>query len=238
MKVAIISGGSRGIGAALCESYRERGYEVVEFSRSAPNPFSVRADFAEPLAAAAAVSEKLASFQGQPLEEIVVVSNAGVVTPVGPVARKEFAEAVANVNVNVASGILFVSAAIRQFQEVPCRKTVVAVSSGAALREFAGWSLYCAGKAAMDHFMRCVAVEQGMERHPFQAIMIEPGIVDTEMQASIREVDENDFPLLRRFIDFHETGALRPPRQVAEAIVKIVNQNTRNGERYSVADFT
>ena len=48
LRLALITGGSRGLGAALCAEYRGKGWQVVEFSRTAPHPFSVRVDLADP----------------------------------------------------------------------------------------------------------------------------------------------------------------------------------------------
>jgi len=137
----------------------------------------------------------------------------------------------------VASAVLFLSEAIRQFQAHPCRKTLVNITSGAALRPYFGWSLYCASKACLETFLRTVALEQGVEPHPFLAISVEPGIIDTDMQAGIRASNERDFPDLKRFVDLQRSGALRSAEQVAETIRSIVRQNRGNGVRYDVRDF-
>lgn len=238
MKLAAISGGSRGLGEAIAKRYQDAGFLVVEFSRSAPHSFSVAADFSEPEQAVEVIATQFARLAHLEFEEIVVVSNAGTVQPVGPAARKEPDEIIANLNVNVTSAVLFLSEAVRQFQGQACRKTIVSISSGAALRPYFGWSLYCSAKACLDAFIRTLALEQGAELHPFLAISIEPGIIDTEMQASLRTSSEHDFPDLRRFLDLHASGALRPAGQVADLILSIVRQNDGNGLRYDVRDFT
>jgi len=48
MKLFIVTGGSRGLGHALCEEFNARDYKVLEFSRSAPQEYSVRIDLADP----------------------------------------------------------------------------------------------------------------------------------------------------------------------------------------------
>jgi benzil reductase ((S)-benzoin forming) len=238
MKLAAISGGSRGLGLALAKRYLDDGFQVVEFSRSAPHAFSVPADFSDPLAAGEVLASEFARLATLEYQEIVIVSNAGTVQPVGPTSRKEPGEVLASLNVNIASAILFVSEAVRHFQGHPCRKTIVNISSGAALRPYFGWSLYCSAKTCLETFLRTVALEQGVEPHPFQAMSVEPGIIDTQMQASIRTSSERDFPDLKRFLDLQKAGALRPADQVAALIQKIVRQNTGNGLRYDVRDFS
>lgn len=237
MKLAVISGGSRGLGAAILKNYLDSGFHVLEFSRSAPHAFSVRADFSEPRQAAQVIAGELSKLSALDFDEIVIVNNAGTVQPVGLTARKEPSEVIANLNVNLTSAILFVSESIRSFQDQAGKKTIVNITSGAALRAYFGWSLYCTAKAGMETFMRTVALEQDAEPHPFHAVSIEPGIIDTEMQASIRASDEKDFPDRQRFLEFRKSGALRPAQQVAALVVKIVNQNTGNGMRYNIKDF-
>ena len=237
MKLAVISGGSRGLGAEIAKGYLRRGFQVLEFSRSAPHAHSVAADFSDPLQAVDVIAREFRLLAALDFTEIVIVSNAGTVSPIGPVSRKEPSEVIANLNVNVTSAILFISEAVRQFQSQPCRKTIVQISSGAALREYFGWSLYCSAKAGMETFIRALALEQQAETHPFRAINIEPGIIDTDMQGSIRSSSEQDFPDLRRFLEFQKAGALRPAAEVAELILKIVQQESGSGVRRSVRDF-
>jgi benzil reductase ((S)-benzoin forming) len=237
MKLAVVSGGSRGLGEALCRRYLDAGFQVLEFSRSAPHDFSVAADFAQPEQAVSVLARELASLAHLEFDEIVVISNAGTVEPVGPTSRKSPADILASLNVNIGSAVLFITEALRQFQRQPCKKTIVQISSGAALRPYFGWSLYCSAKACLDTFIRTLALEQGGELYPFHAISFEPGVIDTEMQAVIRDVDRADFPDLDRFRELHKNQALRAPEQVAELLFKIVERNSGNGLRYDIRDI-
>lgn len=238
MKLAIISGGSRGLGAALCRQYAEAGYEVLEFSRSAPHAFSKACDFTDPVGAAKVVNESLAPFSSKPaFEEIVAISNAGMLAPIGPASRKTPEAVLANLNTNLAAAVLFMSEVIRAFQDCPARKTLVSISSGASLKGHAGWSLYCAAKAGLDNFIRALALEQAFEASPFRALSVDPGIMDTAMQETIRGAGKADFPTVERFIGFHRDGALRSPERIAEAIRTIVSGDSPAGERLVAADY-
>ena len=107
------------------------------------------------------------------------------------------------------------------------------ISSGAALRPYAGWSLYDAAKAGMDHFVRTLALEQAAQPHPFLTVNLDPGVIDTQMQALIRSTDKVDFPDVERFILRKEMGKLTPPTKVAESILEILARpNLVGGERY------
>jgi benzil reductase ((S)-benzoin forming) len=235
MQLAIISGGSKGLGAALCEQYLARGFEVVEFSRSASQAYSVAIDLSQAEQAGGIINEALEPLTKHEWQEIVVISNAGILTPVGPVSRKKRDAVIANLNTNFVSSIIFMSEVLAHFQHNNGKKTMASISSGAALGERAGWSLYCAAKAGMEHFIRCVAKEQDIEQHPFKLMNIDPGLIDTDMQTAIRQSSIDDFPSLEQFIQRKEAGLLIPPEKVAEGVIQIIDESTiGNGQRISV----
>ena len=91
------------MGEALCRRYLDAGFQVLEFSRGAPNDFSVAADFAQPELAALVVARELASLAHLDFSEIVVMSNAGTVEPVGPTSRKQPAEILAKAATDCAT---------------------------------------------------------------------------------------------------------------------------------------
>ena len=234
-KLVLISGGSRGLGQALCAAYIALGYEVVEFSRTAPHDYSVDADLFDPEGAARIFEDTLRPLAARKWDEIVVIHNAGVLNPIGPVANKPTAHVLANINTNITSAMLFLREALRQFQSHDCRKTLVNISSGAALKGYAGWSLYCAGKAAIENFVRAVALEQAQEAAPFVAVNVDPGVMDTQMQATIRQTSPDDFPEVERFVQRKLLGNLRAAKDIAAAVVRIVAGQLEGGSRVDAA---
>ena len=67
-------------------------------------------------------------------------------------------------------------------------------------------------------------------------INVDPGLIDTGMQSSIRQSSIEDFPSLEQFKQRKETGLLVPPVKVAEGIVRMIEaSNMGNGERISVS---
>jgi len=237
VNLAVVSGGSRGLGSAICREYLKAGFEVVEFSRSAPHPFSVRADFSDPLRAAAIIVEKFAELAEKEYGEIVIVNNVGVVTPIGPAPQKDRRHVLNNVNVNFTTAILFICEAIRVFSERRGKKTVAHITSGAAQKGYAGLSLYCAAKAGMENFVRSLSSEQEREPQPFQVISIDPGVMDSDMQADIRASNLAEFPSLERYVELKKYGQLVPPSQIAAAVVRIIGRNNRTGIRYVATEF-
>jgi NAD(P)-dependent dehydrogenase (short-subunit alcohol dehydrogenase family) len=95
---------------------------------------------------------------------------------------------------------------------------LVNVSSGAATSIYEGWSIYGATKAAVDHFTEIVAAEEpGVLCHA-----VAPGVVDTEMQATIRTHDEATFPAIERFRQLHETGSWNSPSWIADHLLGLL----------------
>jgi benzil reductase ((S)-benzoin forming) len=222
MRLAIITGGSKGLGLALCQQFAARGYRVLEFSRTAPHAYSVRADLASPEAYAQVVATAVASLNDDLLDELLVINNAGTLAPIGPASGQSQRAVLANLNTNFSSAILGLTQVIARFQQTPCRKVLANISSGAAHKGYAGWSLYCASKAGMEGFIRALAIEQQAQPHPFIPVNIDPGVIDTDMQALIRDASVVDFPDVERFIRRKNEGGLVAPERVASAVLAIL----------------
>jgi benzil reductase ((S)-benzoin forming) len=238
IRIALISGGSKGLGLSLCRYYQHRGYQVIDFSRSAPHAFSVAVDFSQPEESRLAVAAALRAILQQPIEELLVISNAGAIAPIGPVSKKSTQEILQHVHINFTSAILFISEVIAQAQDIACRKVIANISSGAAHGGLAGWSLYCASKAGMLNFIRALAAEQKTAAQPFVAININPGVMDTDMQANIRSASASDFPDVARFIERQAQGELAPAAEVADAVGRILALSSfESGDWYDVSDY-
>lgn len=162
-----------------------------------------------------------------------MVNNAGTLAPIGPAWSKPTTDVLHNIAVNFTSPILIIQELVRHFRRAPGRKLIVNISSGAALKGYAGWSLYCASKAGLDSFFRALAVEERSQANPFTAITIDPGVIDTDMQTQIRAASAEDFPEVARFIRRKEAGGLLPAHRVAEAIVRLTSRTELEaGARY------
>ena len=232
MRLAILTGGSKGLGLALCEALAERGYRVLEFSRSAPHPYSVRIDLSSPSDSHRIVAAALAALEGQQLEELMVINNAAMLEPIGPASRKEPAAILANLNTNFTSAILILAEIVARFQDTACRKVLANISSGAALKGYAGWSLYCGAKAGMENYIRALALEQQSEPCPFIPVNIDPGVMDTGMQVCFA-VHRLPTSLRLRASSSARSDALVRPEKVASAVCRILElPSLAYGERY------
>ena len=83
MKRMIISGGSRGLGAALVDEYRCAGYEITELSRSGRSGDSVQVDLAQPKAAQQILDDAFGRIAADPCEHVLLFNNAGDVMQIG-----------------------------------------------------------------------------------------------------------------------------------------------------------
>ncbi|MCB9495255.1 MAG: SDR family NAD(P)-dependent oxidoreductase [Fibrobacteria bacterium] len=237
MRLALITGGSRGLGSALCHQYLQDGWTVLEFSRSAPHSFSRPLDLSAPETVATTVKESQEGLPHDAIEELVAIHNAGDVSPITSVAHLDSARVLGSLHANLAGGILFLSTVVDHFAGLPGSKRLANISSGAALKGYAGWSLYCACKGGMEQFVRSLAAEQKHRPHPFLAVNIDPGVMDTSMQATIRASSPKDFPDLPRFVGLKEQGALADPARTARAVRRILSlESLSGGERHATKD--
>lgn len=234
-RLAMVTGGSRGLGRALVTQLQAGGWRVVELSRSAPTVDSVRVDLARPCNVVQALDDVLAGVDPLAVRELLVLHNAGTVLPLGPAARQPVDALIDALNVNLVSGVAFLGAAMAHFQDSPGRKVVAHISSGAAVRAHAGLSLYSAAKAGMDQFLRVVAAEQTRQPHPFRALSLDPGALDTDMQAVLRSASPDDYPGAAAFAQRQRDGTLGRVEDVAAALLRLLADDTlASGERHHV----
>lgn len=219
-KVAVITGASRGLGAGLAEVALQRGMSVALCSRSEPaQPASDRvlsqtldvrsADAVEAFADAA-----FARFGRVDLW----VNNAGLLEPVGPLRDLDTDALRELLEVNVMGVALASRAYIRCLRRQDQQGVLMNISSGAARNAYYGWSGYCASKAAVDRLSEVIALE---EEDRLRVHSIAPGVVETDMQATIRTKDVETFRDVARFQKLHDSGGLQSPNDAASHLLDI-----------------
>lgn len=219
---AIVTGHSKGLGAALTGELLGRGARVLGVSRSAIDPVDgleqVAADLADPrVVAGLAASDSvlwrfLAASGGGPL---LLINNAGMVEPVGPLGSLDPEAAARAVALNVTAPLLL-SDAFAAATEGAADRRILHISSGAARKPYAGWSVYGATKAALDHHARAVAEDA---RSGLRIASVAPGVVDTDMQATLRALPDGVFVHQQRFVGLKERGELLSPGQSAARLI-------------------
>ena len=82
-----------------------------------------------------------------------------------------------------------------------------------------GWSAYCASKAGVALLSQCIAIEEAESGLRVHALA--PGLVDTEMQAMIREASDEDFPMRQRFVEVKESDSFNSIPFIAQHILAL-----------------
>jgi NAD(P)-dependent dehydrogenase (short-subunit alcohol dehydrogenase family) len=221
---AIVTGHSRGLGAALAARLLDRGIAVLGMARAAhpdlgherPELFEqVAIDLADPQAVMRWIDGGRFDAWLSDASTVMLVNNAGVVEPIGPLHTQALSAVALAVSLNVTAPLLLSAAfAARQQPNADCR--ILHVSSGAGRRELPGWSVYCATKAALDHHARAVALDA---TPGVRICSLAPGVIDTDMQATIRATDLERFPVRERFEALKRDGALASAQACAARIV-------------------
>ena len=98
-------------------------------------------------------------------------------------------------------------------------RKVLNISSGLGRRAMASSGAYCAAKAGMDHFTRCLALEEALQSHGAKVCSLAPGVVDTDMQVQLRGADPKTFPDLATFAGLHAHGQLASPQFAAARVL-------------------
>lgn len=202
---AIITGASRGIGAAAALELSSHGVQVILAARtqtdcqkvvdriikSGGEALALRCDVSRYEDLESAVNEAQSRFGGVG----ILVNNAGTIDPIARLADSDPAawDKVMDINVKgVYHGIRAVLPRMLEKQS----GVVINISSGAANNPLDAWSHYCASKAAVLSLTRCVHKEYGDQG--IRCIGLSPGTVATDMQRSIKKsginrVSEMDF---------------------------------------------
>lgn len=215
---AVVTGHTRGLGAAVAAELVARGIPVLGLARGhaeiGEGMEQASVDLSDGAALAAWLGgHALRSFLGG-CDLALLVNNAGVVTPVGPLAEQDPLAALRAATVNVAAPLALSSAFAGAAPQAERR--ILHISSGAGRSAYPGWSVYCATKAALDQHARAVALD-GDPR--VRACSLAPGVIDTDMQAEIRATPDTRFPLRQRFVDMKDSGVLLEPAVCAVQLV-------------------
>jgi benzil reductase ((S)-benzoin forming) len=210
-----ITGVSSGLGLALARACLDAGDAVYGLSRREPKPLAGRpgfhfasVDLSRLDGIAAAVSGLL-----RPAERLdLVILNAALLGGIGDMADTslERLRQLMDVNVWANKPVLDAAFAGRAVAQV------VAISSGAAVSGSRGWNGYAISKAALNMLVKMYAAERP-ETH-FSALA--PGLVDTDMQARMRDLpDDPRFPTVDRLKKAQGTADMPDPDTAAPRIL-------------------
>jgi len=237
-KVIIVTGASRGIGAAAAAALSEAGATVVLTARDGDRLAAVARSIAR---AGGAVSSRPCDVSNyQALASLVdemtarfgridgLINNAGVIEPIASIAESDPVAWARAIEINL-TGAYHAIRAVLPGMLARGGGTIVNVSSGAAIQPLEGWSAYCSGKAGLHMLTRAVALEtagSGIRVFGFQT-----GTTDTDMQVPIRASGVNPVSRIPR-------EKLTPVAHPASVIVYLCTSaaDDLNGQEFSLRD--
>jgi benzil reductase ((S)-benzoin forming) len=225
--LTILTGASRGMGLALAQQLLAAGHDLLCISRKTNDALAEQAaaagrrceqwpqDLGRPENAAARLDTWLQAQDSKALASVTLVNNAGLIpriAPLGDIPASDLSEAL---RVDLEAPMLLTGAFLRATAGWSCPRKILNISSGLGRRAMASQAAYCAAKAGMDHFSRCVALEEAQRPNGARIVSLAPGVIDTDMQVQLRSADPSRFPDMGNFVGMKEKGALASPEEAA-----------------------
>jgi benzil reductase ((S)-benzoin forming) len=234
--LTIITGASRGMGLAMAQQLLDAGHDLLCLSRRHNDELEQRAtgagrrceqwamDLAQPEAAAMRLEVWLDGLDRSAIQSATLINNAGVVPRIAPLAAVPALDLANALRVGLEAPMLLASAFLRATQAWPVPRKVLNISSGLGRRPMASQAAYCAAKAGMDHFTRCLALEEAARPNGAKVCSLAPGVIDTDMQVHMRGADAQEFPDRGVFVGMKDQGALTSPAQAASRVLALLQR--------------
>ncbi len=223
MNFVYITGTGSGIGKALAEHLLETGkYKVIGISRHQriehPHYLHIALDLSKPRLFRKFRFEHIAKAR-----KIALVNNAAMLGEVKHVGKLKPHSIVAGYHLNLVAPAFLSNEFLRSYRAHEAEKLIINISSGAAFTPIESWSVYCSSKAGLEMFTAVLEEELQIEGiSDTRVFSVSPGVVDTPMQARIREADPSDFHLIDQFKKYREEGLLARPEAVADRLRHII----------------
>lgn len=189
-KVVVITGASRGIGAAAVRAFAAAGARVAALARNTAQIAELAVELGSDVMAMGcdvadweSVQSAFGAVNARFGRIDVLVNNAGVIDPIARLADADPDAWGKNIDINL-KGVFHGMKAVLPQMRAQGAGTIITVSSGAATNPLEGWSAYCAGKAGALMLTRAAHLEEGP--HGIRILGLSPGTVATDMQVKIK----------------------------------------------------
>lgn len=222
MKIAVVTGTSRGLGEQIAKDLLEAGYQVVGVSRNpAPKSLTGNAYFVErkfDLAKIDTIPELCADIVRQVGAPYALVNNAAVGLD-GILATQRNDEIFLALQVNLLAPILLTKYLARNMLENR-EGRILNISSVVASTGYKGLSVYAASKAGLIGFTKSLSRELGSRNITVNAI--QPGFMETAMTGGIS--DQQMSQIRRR----SALGRMPELADVSQAVLYLIGESGRN----------
>jgi NAD(P)-dependent dehydrogenase (short-subunit alcohol dehydrogenase family) len=224
------------MGLAMATQLLEAGHELLCISRKSNDELAARAvaagvaltqwplDLTRAETAAAQLETWLAARDPAGAASVTLINNAGMLPRIAPLAEVPARDLAEALRVDLEAPMLLAGAFLRGTALWTCPRKLLNISSGLGRRAMASQAAYCAAKAGMDHFTRCVALEEAEASNGARVCSLAPGVIDTDMQVQLRGADPDRFPDIGNFIGMKDKGVLATPEQAAASVLAFLNR--------------
>ena len=228
--LTILTGASRGMGLAMAQQLLQQpGQYLVCISRNTNAALQATAahtsleQWPHDLAHADAAAQALASWlQTQPpgqFASATLINNAALLPRIAPLDQSDSADLAKALRVGLEAPMLLTAAFLHATTCWAGPRKVLNISSGLGRRAMASQAAYCAVKAGIDHFTRCLALEEAAKTNGAKVCSLAPGVIDTDMQVTLRSADVAVFPDQGRFAGLKAQGQLTSPADAAASVL-------------------
>ncbi|SEO48066.1 benzil reductase ((S)-benzoin forming) [Amphibacillus marinus] len=251
MRHAIVTGTSKGLGAAIAKHMLQQGVHVSGLARNQNNALNEVAlhqqttyqhfscDLTDVKQIKQCFAKIITNIFNKETDCVYLVNNAATVQPINTVSKHHLDDVQAHMQLNLLAPMHITSLALKAAHKANVKIVIVNISSGAANRITYGWSAYGASKAGLNHFSETAALEERELNSDNKIIIFDPSIMDTGMQGEIRSTDEMAFQQVEQFKQYQLEHKLRSADQVAKVLLKLLGDedNLVSGQRYHINDY-
>ena len=233
----ILTGASRGMGLAMARQLLQPGNTVLCISRSTNETLAVQATQAnahllqweQDLALGARTGARLEQWLREQVpssfNSSTLINNAGVIPRICPLSDADADDLNHALRVGLEAPMQLTSAFLRATGNWSGQRKVLNISSGLGRRAMASQAGYCAAKAGMDHFTRCVALEEALKANGAKLCSLAPGVIDTGMQEQLRAANSSVFPDQSSFLNLKTSGSLSSPEEAASRVLAVLSRS-------------
>lgn len=230
----ILTGSSRGLGHAMAEQLIDAGHTLLCMARTRAEDLQHRAqqrqvvfeqwslDLGQAESAAARLSDWLDARSGEGFSHVSLINNAAALGRIAPLSEVDPSDLARALRVGLEAPMMLSAVFLKATERWPqagLTRRLLNISSGLGRRAMASQSAYCAVKAGMDHFTRCVALDEALKPHGARVCSLAPGVIDTDMQVQLRATPAQQFPDLGNFTGLKEKGLLTSPADAAARVL-------------------
>lgn len=210
-RVALVTGASRGIGAACAHLLALRGARVFTAQRQAtPDHETLHADLRDPEAPAKIIRQ----IEAEAGQLDILVNNAGVMLE-GDVTETSLSDWALTLQVNLTAPFLLIRSAMPMLEAT--RGSIVNIGSIEGLGSNPRHPAYCASKGGLHALTRAVAVDHGPQGVRCNAVA--PGWIDTELNVDFIESLGDPEAFREQIGRIHPLRRAGAPEEVAELVV-------------------